>query len=78
MSTPKVTMNTFTVIVKLASLGETFYRKQAAKLGADAYMMNRLARNDFIEKAEGICQWRITDTAYRHMTNMQKLLEQVQ
>ncbi len=73
----KVSMNTFAVIVKLASIGDTFFRKEAAALGADQYMINRLQRNEFIEKAEGVCEWRITDKAYRAMTQMHKLLEQV-
>lgn len=74
----KVTMNTFCAIVKLATGGETFFRKQAAAIGVDQYMINRLVRSGFIEKTDGICEWRITDKAYRHMTEMQKLLEQVQ
>lgn len=69
--------NTLKVLLKLAAIGETFQRKQANSLGANDYMMNRLSQHELIEPADGIYEWRITDKAYREITEIEKLVEQV-
>lgn len=73
----KVSVNTFKVLLKIAAIGEVVSRKDITNQGADTYIVENLSRLGLIESAEGKHQWRITDKAYREITEIEKLVEQV-